>query len=288
MLEIIPEKNLPIYLEQYAVTILNNEIDKIDFDSDIKLYGSVLFSTVGVLPTNIRNNRVWNLTINGRLKPDAKTYHIYYDFTNVDYKYKSDITFQDKLSGVLTICGKVFDASKILDYKYSFQDKLVKSITVILDKNKLDLCFKKEVKFSYNININDNVDGTNCFIDSTSNTATINYYNSSEGIIGRGGEIPLKFVYIPYNYLGFFGGTPNTTYSIYVDGLVGMCIMRMSVMNTTNAPKGPSSDTSGNVTVNIYQCDASSICDAGSSACDASPYQTLPNGPAYAITGNCT
>ena len=280
MSEIIPEKNLPIYLEQYAVTVLNNEIDKIDFESEIKLYGSVLFSTVGILPTNIRNNRVWNFNINGRLKPDADTYYIYYDFTNVDYKYESDITFQDKLSGTLTICGKVFDASKILNYKYSFQDKLVKSITVILDKNKLNMCFKKEVSFSYNININDNVYGTSCSVDSSSNTITIDYYNSCEGIIDRGS--PLRFVYIKYNYLGFFGGTPNTTYTVNVSGLVGYCIMRMSVEYTTNAPKGPTSDTSGTVTINIYQCDASG------NPCDSTPYATLPKGEAYAITGNCS
>ena len=43
MSDIIPQKNLPIYLEQYTVSVLKNEIDKIDFNSDVRLYGFVLF-----------------------------------------------------------------------------------------------------------------------------------------------------------------------------------------------------------------------------------------------------
>lgn len=274
MSDIIPEKNLPIYLEQYAVSVLKNEIDKIDFNSDVRLYGSVLFSTVGIVPTSIRDSRVWNFDISGKLKPGVDSYYIYYDFTNVDYKYESDISFEDKLSGTLTICGNVFDASKILDYKYSFQDKRVKSITVILDKNKLNLCFKKEVSFSYNIKINDKAYGRNCSVDSSSNTITIDLYNSCEGFIydsSDSSNIPLRFTYISGIYLGFYGGTPNTIYTVNVNGLDGMCIDEISALYTTNVD-GPKVNT-GTVTINVFSCNASG------ESCTS--YATLPNGPAW-------
>jgi hypothetical protein len=59
--------------------------------------------------------------LTGYLKPNIDKYNITYDFSEVDYKYKDKITFENIVSGTFTICGRVLDASKIVgfDYKYN-------------------------------------------------------------------------------------------------------------------------------------------------------------------------
>lgn len=48
--EKIPDNNLPIYLQKYTVDIL---------DRKEKEYGSVLYTTVGAIPSNVKEQRVW-------------------------------------------------------------------------------------------------------------------------------------------------------------------------------------------------------------------------------------
>ena len=81
-------------------------------------------------------------------------YHILYDFSKVDYKYKENISFEEIISGTFTICGKVLDASRIIGFDYSYSDS-ESTLTIKLDTSKWDFRLKKEVLFSYQLNVDD-------------------------------------------------------------------------------------------------------------------------------------
>ena len=144
--ETIPDNNLPAYLQQYDVVILNDKEESV---------GNVLYTTVGVIPSNKKEKRVWQLNLTGYLKPNVDTYNIVYDFSDVDYKYKEQVTFQNIVSGTFNICGRVLDASKIIGFDYSYSDK-ESTLTIKLDTSKWDFRLKKEVLFSYQLNVDDN------------------------------------------------------------------------------------------------------------------------------------
>ena len=198
----IPDNNLPVYLQQYEVNILNTdklrpcndkscvssergccpdnvtpvppsgeceiggcagtEFGCCPYSTEAKadaqgsncgtIAGSVLYTTVGAIPSNEIEKRVWQLDLSGSLKPGVEKYYIVYDFKNVNYKYKDGITFENPVSGTFTICGRVLDASKYLDY--TFCDETL-TLTIILDTKKWDFRLKKEVTFSYSINVDD-------------------------------------------------------------------------------------------------------------------------------------
>ncbi len=200
--ETIPDNNLPVYLQEYSVSILNTDIPKcliggcqgtkygcccdtitaaIDasgsnctgqccgtqfgccpYSTEQKIdpegkncgtiVGSVLYNTVGAIPSNVSFARVWQVSLSGYLKPNNGKYYIVYDFSKVNYRYKDKITFINELSGTFNICGKVLNASKYLDYKFC-SAKL--TLTVIIDPKKWDFRIKKEVLFSYRLTIDD-------------------------------------------------------------------------------------------------------------------------------------
>lgn len=215
--ETIPDNNLPVYLQQYDVNILNVDLpkcliggcqgtefgcccDKITPAIDASqsnciggccgtefgccpystearkdsqgsncgtIAGSVLYTTVGAIPSNVPKARVWDLNLTGYLQPNVDKYYIVYDFTNVNYKDKEEITFENKLSGTFNICGRVLDASKLLDYKFC-DAKL--TLTIIINARKFDFRLKKEVLFSFAININDTT--CQCFSRTTNDTVS--------------------------------------------------------------------------------------------------------------------
>lgn len=117
--------------------------------------GSVLYTTVGAIPSNKIGKRIWQLNLSGSLKPGVEKYYIVYDFQKVDYKEKDQITFEDLLSGTFNICGQVLDARRYLKYEYCI-DTL--TLTIIIDTKKWDFRLKKDVAFSYDLNINDCID----------------------------------------------------------------------------------------------------------------------------------
>ena len=201
--ETIPDNNLPVYVQQYEVNILNIDnpqcliggcqgtefgccCDKITpaidasgsnciggccgtqfgccpYSTEAKvdregsncgtIAGSVLYTTVGAIPSNQVSDRVWDLNLTGYLKPNTDKYYIVYDFSEVKYPDKDKFSFQDKLSGTFNVCGRVLDASKFVDYKFC-DAKL--TLTIIIDTKKWDFRLKKEVLFSYQLNISDN------------------------------------------------------------------------------------------------------------------------------------
>lgn len=205
-MSIIPDNNLPIYLQKYNVNILNTDIPKcliggcsgaqfgcccdaittkVDeegtncingccgtefgccpYSTEAKkdtagsncssVVGSILYTIVGAMPSNMVEKRVWQLNLTGTLKPNVDTYYIVYDFSNVNYKDK--VRFEDILNGTFNICGNILDASKYLNYKFCDTKS---TLTIIINTRKWDFRLTKEVLFSYAININDvaGVDG---------------------------------------------------------------------------------------------------------------------------------
>ena len=145
--ETIPDNNLPVYLQKYDVKI---------FDDKKESVGKVLYTTVGAIPSNQKEKRVWSLNLTGYLKPNVDTYNIVYDFSKVDYKYKDEITFENIISGIFTICGRVLDASKIIGFDYKYNDE-ESTLTIELDTSKWDFQLKKEVLFSYDLNVDDKI-----------------------------------------------------------------------------------------------------------------------------------
>ncbi len=145
MTQEIPSQNLPIYFQKYTVEIV---------DAEEKATGSVLYTTVGAIPSNKPEDRVWQLNLTGVLNPSVKEYAIVYDFKNVDYKDK-DIRFERIVSGTLNICGQVLDASKVIGRNYTFSDE-ESTLTIFIKISKLGFRLKKQSLFSYNLNVDDN------------------------------------------------------------------------------------------------------------------------------------
>ena len=141
----IPDNNLPVYLQQYQVHILDTK------DNESKA-GSVKYTTVGAIPSNIKNERVWAFNLTGTLKPNVYKYHIVYDFSKVESDFR--VTFKDFVSGTFTICGRVLDATKLIrdSYTYSLKDS---TVIIELDTSRFDFRIKKETLFSFALNIND-------------------------------------------------------------------------------------------------------------------------------------
>jgi len=141
--ETIPDNNLPVYFQKYKVDILDSKKESV---------GRVLYTTVGAIPSNVKNKRVWAFNLTGKLKPNVDKYHIVYDFSKVESAFT--VKFKDFVSGTFTICGQVLDATKLIkdSYTYSLKDK---TVIIELDTSRLDFRIKKEALFSYQLNIND-------------------------------------------------------------------------------------------------------------------------------------
>ena len=138
----IPNNNLPIYLQQYNVRIVDGETDEPK--------GNVQYSTVGAIPSNQIQRRVWNLNLTGKLDPNADIYKIVYDVSNVKEKYI--ITFENDLSGTFRICDRVMDASKIMTYEYSEKES---TLTILINRKKWGFRLRKSTLFSYTLDIDD-------------------------------------------------------------------------------------------------------------------------------------
>ena len=128
-------------MQKYTVNI---------FDDKGTEYGSVQYTTVGAIPSNVKEKRVWELNLTGYLKPNTDKYSILYDFADVDYK--GNIRFENVPSGTFNICGQVLDANKIMNFSYS-DDK--STLTIEIDTKKWDFRINKLVEFSYCVNLDD-------------------------------------------------------------------------------------------------------------------------------------
>lgn len=136
----IPENNLPIYLQNYTVTILSGD----------ETSGSVDYSTVGIIPSNVQKKRVWNIRLSGTLQPQNDEYIFLFNFENVDYD--AMVSFEDKISGSLNICDRILDISKNGYFLYSTE---FKTLSIIISKERWGFVLKRNSKFSINVEIND-------------------------------------------------------------------------------------------------------------------------------------
>ena len=144
MSQVIPVNNIPVYLQKYTIHILD--------ETSLEKKGNVQYGTVGALPSNKREARVWDIKLTGQLEPDVEKYKIVYDFSNVNYKYKEQISFENDISGTFRICGHMLDASKMMTYEYSDENS---TLSLIIDTKKWGFRLKRRVLFSFSINVDD-------------------------------------------------------------------------------------------------------------------------------------
>ena len=142
----IQPTNLPIYLQNYTVDILDGK-------KEPKKMGDVFYSTVGAIPSNVPRARVWQMNLTGTLRPTSEKYTILYDFKKVDYQNKN-IRFENIVSGTFNVCGQVLDASKVIGKNYTFSDE-ESTLTFTIKIPKLGFRLKKESLFSFNLTIDD-------------------------------------------------------------------------------------------------------------------------------------
>lgn len=140
--------------------------------------GTILYTTVGAIPSNLVGDRVWELNSTGYLEPNVEKYYIVYDFSRVDYKYKDDITFENVVSGVFIVCGQILDASKIITKEYC---DIKSTLTIIIDTSKWDFRLKKKSLFSYQLNVDDDSTCLACTYgsDVTSSNPALKLVNSN-------------------------------------------------------------------------------------------------------------
>lgn len=202
--ETIPDNNLPVYLQRYNVDILDDKKESV---------GKVLYTTVGAIPSNEKEKRVWQLNLTGYLKPNIDTYHILYDFSEVDYKYKENISFENIVSGTFNICGQVLDASKIIGFDYTYSDA-ESTLTIKLDTSKWNFRLKKEVLFSYQLNVNDasSTCSATCSAITTSDYTAINTSSTKTPILTNGDKLSYTENFAVNN-----GYITTTIYGIYMD-----------------------------------------------------------------------
>ena len=175
----IPPENLPIYLQQYSVVVLREKPKDNCFpvqqnpclDTDFgccsdgvtpktdpegsncpRECGSVRYSTVGVIPSNVPKGRVHNINLTGTLEKHDGDYVLYFDFSKVNYKAKNQIFFSRRLSGTLNLCGRVLDASKHISYSQCTANS---RLYLTISPKKWDFRILKETLFSINIQLND-------------------------------------------------------------------------------------------------------------------------------------
>ena len=271
--EIIPDRNLPVYLQRYNVDILDVKKESV---------GRVLYTTVGALPSNREEKRVWSLNLTGYLKPNVDKYTIVYDFSKVNYMYKEDITFENIISGTFILCGRVLDASKMIGFAYKYNDN-ESTLTIELDTSKWDFRLKKEVLFSYQLNVDDDADDD---ADSliVANTTYKIYYNGSTLQIKDGSSYYSSFT-LPN--IGNTGG--STTYSLTCSG--------PETVNLEYSSTGTKLSSGKMTAVNSYNVlysqsrQIESPCDVTSTSTEIGNINFLPNdlmNPFLNATGQAT
>lgn len=145
--EEIPTKNLPIYLQNYTVSIVSGE-KNIQCPSALQSdsVGNVNYSIIGVLPSNRKGERLWNVKLEGKLKKHNGSYIIQCDFSQLNKVYS---IFLDKTaSGILTVCNRIMDIKSIVDLNYCSEDKV---LSFIIDQSRWGFSIKNETDFSINV-----------------------------------------------------------------------------------------------------------------------------------------
>ena len=138
---------------EFGCCPFSTEAKKSPFDTCDLIAGTATYNTVGAIPSNKAGKRVWELNLSGELEPNHPVYYIVYDFQRVDYKDK--ITFENIVTGTLNICGRVLDATKYTEKSFCDGNR---TLTIKIDTRKWDFRFRKKVRFSYRLNVDDSSD----------------------------------------------------------------------------------------------------------------------------------
>lgn len=216
--------------------------------------GSVLYTTVGAIPSNVPLKRVWDLNLTGYLQPNVGKYYIFYDFTNVNYQYKDKITSEDQLSGTFNICGQVLDATKYLDYHFCDANL---TLTIMIYTRKWDFRLKKKAIFSYQLNVNDSSScpGLPSSLTNSSQTfqTCLDYYNSKTFYLSNTYNGTTYTVTVEYVASETRLNCTIDPFPQYVDGFVTDIYIVGFQSETISSYK---SDQNDQVTYNIYSCNA--------------------------------
>lgn len=235
MQQVIPDENIPIYLQKFTVSIeddLNN------------IVGNEIYNTVGAIPSNVPFKRVWSLNLTGELSSHAEKYFIIYDFSGVDFEYKNQVSFENIITGIFFICGRIMDARKFISYSFSDEKFLLK---LEIDTRKWDFRIKKPTTFSYELKLNDKscVDCLKCYDPSDdSEYVCDSSFEPSEEVDPS--EEKTKKVYI----LGCSGGYFEIEY-IYQQYAKVLIAIDKDCGSTTLSPSAPNADFNSSTTFTV-------------------------------------
>lgn len=214
---IIPDENLPIYLQNYTVNIFcyekfYNEEETCDSEpygccSDgvtskdsplgnncIPECGSSKYSTVGIFPSNKTQKRVWNFKLAGKFQPHEGNYVIQYNFQKVDYQDIS-ITFENLLSGNLNVCGRTLNMSDCSYYRFYPKTKILQ---IVIQSDKWQFYIKRETYFYMDILINDSFTSCNTNVLVGANNINTRYIKTSKiGTVSQSIDFTLPTLAFP-------------------------------------------------------------------------------------------
>jgi hypothetical protein len=125
----IPIENLPNYFREYSVSIYS--------DMEEEPIGSILYTTIGLLPTKESETDILSINLTGFVPSNLQKFEVIYDLKTVAHLSKN-FKYQNKLGGTFVICGKVLDASRHLKYIY---DEATNKLSILIE---IDFLIKKE------------------------------------------------------------------------------------------------------------------------------------------------
>jgi hypothetical protein len=115
MTNIIPDKNLAIFLQKFSISAPNAT----SFVSN--------YASVGIVTTNAPDERQWQFTWDGTFSSSVRSFELIYDFSQVD-SYGYSIYFKGKLNGFLNLDGQLYAATNYLTYIPQTQEDIDQKI----------------------------------------------------------------------------------------------------------------------------------------------------------------
>jgi len=208
MTNIIPDKNLAIFLQKFSISAPNAT----SFVSN--------YASVGIVTTNAPDERQWQFTWDGTFSSSVRSFELIYDFSQVD-SYGYSIYFKGKLNGFLNVDDQLYPATKYLTYIPQTQEDIDQKILRFLFRPP---CQKKyngiERSLYYVTNLKD--DDITCACKSTDGKITGHPDNDVMIVQFDGGGTEPELIIYPKSWGGnntewiTNAGFPNT-YTCMID-----------------------------------------------------------------------
>lgn len=190
----IPEQNLPIYIQNFTVNIKNT---------------FPLYALVSLLPSNVKNARVVNLVLsstNLQIKQENGIINVEYDFKEVDNAgYR--ITIEGSFNGQLQLNMEILNPEKHIKYVYDRTSMILRMMIYVPRK----LWYATNLTLFYNLFIND------C---SNPNNNQCGYCNLNPCAVGNNNAGIVMYTQtvnntsytasVLYNYVAWVGGNQNS------------------------------------------------------------------------------